>query len=113
MYYYDDLGNCYCVISGYVFNLFRRYYKDNVIIEEEIFYYIYVIFYYKGYLEKYKNFFVKEVLCVVLSDDFKEFFVFGKELVELYLNYENGEMYISVKYNLLENVEVEGYYDVV
>lgn len=112
MYYYDDLGNCYYVISGYCLNFFRRYYGDNLIVEEEIFYYIYVIFYYKGYLEKYKNFFVKEALRIVLSEDFKEFFVFGKELVELYLNYESGEMYDNIKYIILMNVEIEGYYDV-
>lgn len=100
------------MISGYAFNLFRKYYEDSFIVEEEIFYYIYVIFYYKGYLEKYKNFFKKEVLCIVLSLDFKEFFIFGKELVKLYFNYESEELYVSVEYKMLMNVEEEGYYDV-
>ncbi|WQR78173.1 DEAD/DEAH box helicase [Helicobacter pylori] len=54
LYYYDDLGNRYNAISGYALNLFRRHYKDNAIVEEEIFYYIYAIFHHKGYLEKYK-----------------------------------------------------------
>ncbi len=39
LYYYDDLGNRYNAISGYALNLFRRHYKDNAIVEEEIFYY--------------------------------------------------------------------------
>lgn len=47
-----------------------------------------------------------------MSEDFKELSVLGKELAELHLNYESGEMHTSVKHNLLESAEVEGYYDV-
>ncbi|QEF39022.1 restriction endonuclease [Helicobacter pylori] len=113
LYYYDDLGNRYNAISGYALNLFRRHYKDNAITEEEIFYYIYAIFHHKGYLEKYKNSLAKEAPRIALSDDFKELSILGKELAELHLNYESGEMHTSVKHNLLENAGMEGYYDVV
>ncbi len=113
LYYYDDLGNRYNAISGYALNLFRRHYQDDSIVEEEIFYYIYAIFHHKGYLEKYKNSLAKEAPRIALSEDFKELSILGKELAELHLNYENGEMHTSVKHNLLENAEVEGYYDVV
>ncbi|ERM21397.1 hypothetical protein H500_03240 [Helicobacter pylori CG-IMSS-2012] len=113
LYYYDDLGNRYNAISGYALNLFRRHYKDDSIVEEEIFYYIYAIFHHKGYLEKYKNSLAKEAPRIALSEDFKELSMLGKELAELHLNYESGEMHDSVKHNLLENAEVEGYYDVV
>lgn len=113
LYYYDDLGNRYNAISGYALNLFRRHYKDNAITEEEIFYYIYAIFHHKGYLEKYKNSLTKEAPRVALSEDFKELSVLGKELAELHLNYENGEMHASVEYKTLMNAEMEGYYDVV
>ncbi|WQV37780.1 DEAD/DEAH box helicase [Helicobacter pylori] len=113
LYYYDDLGNRYNAISGYALNLFRRHYQDNAITEEEIFYYIYAIFHHKGYLEKYKNSLAKEAPRIALSEDFKELSVLGKELAELHLNYESGEMHTSVKHNLLENAEIEGYYDVV
>ncbi|TPI02837.1 DEAD/DEAH box helicase [Helicobacter pylori] len=112
LYYYDDLGNRYNAISGYALNLFRRHYQDNAITEEEIFYYIYAIFHHKGYLEKYKNSLAKEAPCIALSDDFKELSTLGKELGELHLNYESGEMHTSVEYNLLENAGMEGYYDV-
>ncbi|WQR86855.1 DEAD/DEAH box helicase [Helicobacter pylori] len=113
LYYYDDLGNRYNAISGYALNLFRRHFKDNAITEEEIFYYIYAIFHHKGYLEKYQNSLAKEAPRIALSEDFKELSVLGKELGELHLNYESGEMHESVEYNLLENAEMEGYYDVV
>ncbi len=113
LYYYDDLGNRYNAISGYALNLFRRHYKDDSIVEEEIFYYIYAIFHHKGYVEKYKNSLAKEAPRIALSEDFKELSTLGKELAELHLNYESGEMHTSVKHNLLENAEIEGYYDVV
>ncbi|WP_120937941.1 DEAD/DEAH box helicase [Helicobacter pylori] len=48
LYYYDDLGNRHYAISGYALNLFRKYYEDNSIVEEEIFYYIYAIFHHSG-----------------------------------------------------------------
>ncbi|ABF84720.1 hypothetical protein HPAG1_0653 [Helicobacter pylori HPAG1] len=113
LYYYDDLGNRYNAISGYALNLFRRHYGDNSITEEEIFYYIYAIFHHKGYLEKYKNSLAKEAPRIALSQDFKELSALGKELGELHLNYESGEMHTSVKYTTLMNAEMEGYYDVV
>ncbi len=113
LYYYDDLGNRHYAISGYALNLFRRHYKNNAITEEEIFYYIYAIFHHKGYLEKYKNSLAKEAPRIALSEDFKELSTLGKELAELHLNYESGEMHTSVKHNLLENAKIEGYYDVV
>ncbi|WP_241893674.1 DEAD/DEAH box helicase [Helicobacter pylori] len=113
LYYYDDLGNRHYAISGYALNLFRRHYQDDSIVEEEIFYYIYAIFHHKGYLEKYKNSLAKEAPRIALGDDFKELSILGKELAELHLNYENGEMHKSVKHNLLENAGMEGYYDVI
>lgn len=113
LYHYDDLGNRYNAISGYALNLFRRHYKDNAITEEEIFYYIYAILHHKGYLEKYKNSLAKEAPRIALSEDFKELSMLGKELGELHLNYESGEMHTSVEYNLLESAGMEGYYDVV
>ncbi|WRC40784.1 N-6 DNA methylase [Helicobacter pylori] len=87
LYYYDDLGNRYNAISGYALNLFRKHYEDNLIAEEEIFYYIYAIFHHKGYLKKYKNSLAKEAPRIALSEDFKELSVLGKELGELHLNY--------------------------
>ncbi len=112
LYYYDDWGNRYNAISGYALNLFRRHYKDNSITEEEIFYYIYAILHHKGYLEKYKNSLTKENPRIGLSEDFKELSTLGKELAELHLNYESGEMHESVKYTTLMNAGMEGYYDV-
>ncbi|GAA7439708.1 hypothetical protein Yangon188_07890 [Helicobacter pylori] len=112
LYYYDDLGNRHYAISGYALNLFRRHYQDNAITEEEIFYYIYAIFHHKGYLEKYKNSLAKEAPHIALSPDFKELSVLGKQLAELHLNYESGEMHDSVKYTTLMNAGMEGYYDV-
>ncbi|GAA7523317.1 hypothetical protein JP0012_12280 [Helicobacter pylori] len=112
LYYYDDLGNRHYAISGYALNLFRKHYEDNLIAEEEIFYYIYAIFHHKGYLEKYKNSLTKEDPRIALSEDFKELSILGKELAKLHLNYEGGEMHASVEYKTLINAEEKGYYDV-
>ncbi|GAA8944870.1 DEAD/DEAH box helicase family protein [Helicobacter pylori] len=112
LYCYDDLGRRDYAISGYALNLFRKHYGDNSITEEEIFYYIYAILHHKGYLEKYKNSLKKEEPHVALSEDFKELSTLGKELGELHLNYESGEMHESVKHTTLMSAEEKGYYDV-
>ncbi len=112
LYHYDDLGNRYNAISGYALNLFRRHYKDDSIVEEEIFYYIYAILHHKGYLEKYKNSLEKDAPRIALSQDFKELSVLGKELAKLHLNYESGEMHQSVQYKTLMNAQMGDYYDV-
>ncbi|GAA7969838.1 DEAD/DEAH box helicase family protein [Helicobacter pylori] len=112
LYYYDDLGRRDYAISGYALNLFRKHYEDSSITEEEIFYYIYAIFHHKGYLEKYKNSLKKEEPRTALSPDFKELSVLGKQLDELHLNYESGEMHESVERATLMNAEEKGYYDV-
>ncbi|GAA9052522.1 hypothetical protein HpHA139_11010 [Helicobacter pylori] len=112
LYCYDDLGRRDYAISGYALNLFRKHYEDNSIAEEEIFYYIYAILHHKGYLEKYKNSLAKEDPRIALSKDFKELSILGKELGELHLNYESGEMHASVEYKTLMNAEEKGYYDV-
>ncbi|WP_181230202.1 DEAD/DEAH box helicase [Helicobacter pylori] len=112
LYYYDGLGRCDYAISGWALNLFRKHYGDNSITEEEIFYYIYAILHHKGYLEKYKNSLKKEVPRIALSPDFKELSVLGKQLAELHLNYESGEMHESVKHTTLMSAEEKGYYDV-
>ncbi|GAA8093267.1 hypothetical protein HpNP4_16790 [Helicobacter pylori] len=112
LYCYDDWGRRDYAISGWALNLFRKHYEDNSITEEEIFYYIYAILHHKGYLEKYKNSLKKEEPRTALSPDFKELSVLGKELAELHLNYESGEMHESVKHTTLMNAEEKGYYDV-
>ncbi|EPZ71641.1 hypothetical protein N203_04380 [Helicobacter pylori UM084] len=112
LYCYDDWGRRDYAISGWALNLFRKHYEDNSITEEEIFYYIYAILHHKGYLEKYKNSLKKEEPRTALSPDFKELSVLGKQLAELHLNYESGEMHASVEYTTLMNAEIEGYYDV-
>ncbi|GAA8512354.1 hypothetical protein KKKH59_04380 [Helicobacter pylori] len=112
LYYYDDWGNRHYAISGYALNLFRKHYEDNSITEEEIFYYIYAILHHKGYLEKYKNSLAKEDPHIALSEDFKELSMLGKQLAELHLNYENGEMHENVKHTTLMSTEEKGYYDV-
>ncbi len=112
LYCYDDLGRRDYAISGWALNLFRKHYEDTSITEEEIFYYIYAILHHKGYLEKYKNSLKKEDPRTALSPDFKELSVLGKQLAELHLNYESGEMHESVKHTTLMNAEEKGYYDV-
>lgn len=89
LYYYDELGNQHSAISGYALKLFQDHYKDPLITEEEIFYYIYAIFHHKGYLHKYQKSLKKEAPRIGLSQDFKTLSKLGKTLAELHLNYES------------------------
>lgn len=74
----------------------------------------YAIFHHKGYLDKYQNSLKKEAPRVGLSKDFKELSRLGRELAELHLDYESGEMHSSIKHRdgLMADTQAEGYYDV-
>lgn len=98
LYYYDESGNQHSAISGYALNVFQKHYNDPSIHQEEIFYSIYAIFHHKGYLDKYQNSLKKEAPRVGLSKDFKELSRLGRELAELHLNYESGEMHDKIEY---------------
>lgn len=114
LYYYDELGDRHYAISGYALNLFQEHYGDSKIDEEAIFYYIYAIFHHRGYLEKYKNSLSKEAPRVGLSKDFWELSRLGRELANLHLNYETGEMHDGAEHKegIFAETQVEGYYDV-
>lgn len=100
-------------ISDYALNLFQEKLKDSSITKIEIFYYIYAIFHHKGYTTKYKNNLAKEPPRVGVSKDFKELSKLGKELADLHLNYESGEMYERIEYkDILADRNEDGYYAV-
>lgn len=68
-----------------IFNFFKKKINFNL---EEIVYYIYVILYYKYYVNKYLSDLSKGFLWILILKDVYGFVEIGRELVELYLNYE-------------------------
>ncbi|WP_270983288.1 type ISP restriction/modification enzyme [Campylobacter helveticus] len=114
LYYYDTLGQRHCAISYYALSLFQKHYKDDTLSEEEIFYYIYALLNHKGYMDKYKSHLSKEAPRIGLSKDFKALSRLGKELAQLHLDYEKGQMHGDIlhKDGVLADTKAKDYYNV-
>ena len=80
-------------ISDKMLQKFREHYSDNKITKEDIFYYVYGILHSVSYRERFASDLKKQLPRIPLVDDFKTFSKAGRQLAELHLNYETGEMY--------------------
>ncbi len=110
MYYYED-GQRECAISDFAVSECEKILGVSVE-KEEIFYYIYALFYHKGFVEKYKFELCKEAPRVSISKDFKALSNLGRKLADLHLNYENGELYKEVEFQALADINDDEMYKV-
>ena len=110
LYYYED-GQRECAISDYALSECEKILGVSVE-KEEIFYYIYALFHHKGFVEKYKFELCKEAPRVSISRDFKALSNLGRNLANLHLNYENGELYKEVEFQALADINNDEMYKV-
>ena len=73
--------------------VFREHYRDDTIMKDSIFDYIYGILHASNYREEYVNNLSKELARIPFAPDFHAFAEAGKALGELHLGYERCERY--------------------
>lgn len=74
-------------LSDYILNKFRDLY-GNKVTKEDIFYYIYAVFYCPGYLNTYEDNLSKEMPRIPMLAHFPEYVRIGRALADLHLHYE-------------------------
>lgn len=111
LYFYQSNGQRECVISDYALSECEKILGVGVE-KEEIFYYIYALFHHKGFVEKYKFELCKEAPRLSISKDFKALADLGRNLANLHLNYENGELYKEVEFSALADMNDDELYKV-
>jgi predicted helicase len=88
LYCYDSNGNRTENISNWGLNQFQTHYKNNTITKENIFHYTYAVLHHPAYREKYALNLKREFPRLPFYDDFFQWVDWGKELMDLHLNYE-------------------------
>ncbi len=100
LYYFNEKNDPIINITDWGLKQFSEHYKDDTISKEEIFHYTYAVIHNPIYREKYKQNLKREFPGLPFYDNFRKWSAWGKELMDLHINYETVEAY-----NL--NVETE------
>lgn len=80
-------------ITAWALNKFIKKYKDKNITKEAIFYYVYSSLHDPNYIEKYKDNLKLSFPRIPFHNDFWKWSNWGKELLNLHIDYENAEEY--------------------
>jgi len=93
LYRYDSEGNRLENITDWGLNQFRTHYQDNTITKENIFHYTYAVLHHPAYREKYALNLKREFPRLPFYQDFPQWVKWGKQLMDLHLNYETQKKF--------------------
>jgi predicted helicase len=93
LYCYDSEGNRTENITNWGLNQFRTHYQDNTITKEDIFHYTYSVLHNPAYRKKYALNLKREFPRLPFYEDFNQWAAWGKQLMDLHLNFESVEKY--------------------
>lgn len=92
-YRYDSDGTEIENISDWGLSQFVKFYGKKLVNKELIFYYIYSVVNYPFYRKKYESNLKKDFPRIPFYKDFKQWSDWGKQLMDLHLNYESVKPY--------------------
>jgi predicted helicase len=93
IYRYSANGERIENITDWALGIFQKHYKDKKITKEDIFHYVYAVLYHPTYREKYAKNLKDELPKIPYYKSFWQWADWGKQLLDLHLNYEQVEPY--------------------
>lgn len=93
LYRYPADGERVENITDWALAQFQKQYKDKAITKENIFHYVYAVLHHPAYRAKYEINLKRELPRIPFYDDFGKWAAWGKQLMELHLNYESAQPY--------------------
>ncbi|MDM8557211.1 type ISP restriction/modification enzyme [Candidatus Parabeggiatoa sp. HSG14] len=99
LYRYDKQGNRHDNITDWGLNQFCSHYQDDTITKENIFHYTYAVLHHPTYREKYALNLKREFPRLPFYEDFPQWAIWGKQLIDLHLNYETIKKYLFKRIN--------------
>jgi len=102
LYRYDKEGNPIDNITDWGLNQFHTYYRDASITKEDIFHYTYAVLHNPRYRQKYELNLKRQFPRIPFYQNFSQWVEWGKQLMELHLNYETVTPYPLTRVNLPE-----------
>jgi predicted helicase len=100
LYIFDKYDQKQDNITYWALEQFRKYYQNNTITKEDIFHYVYAVLHNPQYLEKYQLNLKRDFPRIPFYENFVQWAEYGKQLMELHLNYETAELYPLKRQNL-------------
>ena len=91
LYSYDDSGNRVENLTDWGLKQFQNYYEDENITKLDIFHYTYAVLHNPAYREKYELNLKRKFPRIPLYNNFQQWTVWGKQLMDLHINYETVE----------------------
>ena len=93
LYRYDKDGNRLENITDWGLQQFVKQYDDDTITKQDIFHYVYAVLHNPAYRKKYELNLKRDFPRIPFYDDFRQWATWGKQLMNLHLNYETVEPY--------------------
>ncbi|MEH2457131.1 type ISP restriction/modification enzyme [Nostoc sp.] len=93
IYRYDKDGNRIDNITDWGLSQFQNHYNDSIITKLDIFHYTYAVLHNPTYRTKYELNLKREFPRIPFYDDFQQWVNWGKQLMDLHINYETVEPY--------------------
>jgi predicted helicase len=93
LYTYDKYSQKIDNITHTALDLFRKHYQNNEITKENIFHYVYAVLHNPHYLKKYELNLKRDFPRIPFYENFRLWAEYGKQLMDLHLNYEMAESY--------------------
>ncbi|MFM6192920.1 type ISP restriction/modification enzyme [Planktothrix sp.] len=102
LYRYDKKGDRIDNITDWGLTQFQTYYNDKTIEKIDIFYYTYAVLHDPIYRQKYEQNLKRDFPRIPFYDNFKQWVTWGKQLMELHINYETINPYPLNRVDLAE-----------
>ncbi|MGA8897160.1 MAG: type ISP restriction/modification enzyme [Planktothrix agardhii] len=102
IYSYDKEGNCIDNITDWGLTQFQTHYNDKTIKKIDIFHYTYAVLHNPIYREKYEQNLKRDFPRIPFYDNFQQWVTWGKQLMELHINYETINPYPLTRVNSSE-----------
>ncbi|PSM45860.1 DNA methyltransferase [Chroococcidiopsis sp. CCALA 051] len=93
LYRYDKEGNRIDNITNWGLEQFQNHYNDSAITKLDIFHYTYAVLHNPEYRKKYELNLKREFPRLPFYEDFHKWVNWGKQLMDLHINYETVESY--------------------
>ncbi|MBC7587196.1 MAG: N-6 DNA methylase, partial [Chitinophagaceae bacterium] len=116
LYAYDENSRQIENITDWSLNKFKKHYGIKAITKEDIFHYVYAVLHNPTYRKKYELNLKREFPRVPLYSNFNEWAAWGKQLMDLHINYEEVPKYklkqverlIEPKTNIVQDLFTKG-----
>ena len=103
LYKYDQEGTRHDNITDWGLSQFTSHYQDTNITKEDIFYYTYAVLHNPDYRKKYELNLKREFPRLPFYDDFFKWVSWGKQLMELHINYETV---VPFDFQVIDNTNI-------